>query len=311
MADVGTFVNWSSTESSNSPAGSTNISTGLDDNLRVIQAQVAIWRDGTGWAGLNLTSVAGTNTVTAACTPGPATIASGQRFTVIPANTNTGATTLEITPAGGASLGAKNVFWNGVACVGGELRASIPALVIYDGTQYHIIANGFNAPFNDAHAVVSGSADPTKKVRIEADGLTTATTRVLTMLDADFTLGTATQAQQEAGTVTTVPVTPGRQQYHPSAAKGWLLAGVTGNVLASYNVNAISDTGAGVVGVDWLVDFSSTSYVAIVSVESASPWIATVDSASRAVSSTSFRCQDSAGAEGDPDAWHVVVFGDQ
>lgn len=40
----------------------------------------------------------------------------------------------------------------------------------------------------DSTAVVKGSADATKLVRIEADGLTTATTRVITMPDADVTL---------------------------------------------------------------------------------------------------------------------------
>jgi len=41
---------------------------------------------------------------------------------------------------------------------------------------------------DDATAVVKGSADATKLVRIEADGLTTATTRVITMPDKDLTL---------------------------------------------------------------------------------------------------------------------------
>lgn len=44
------------------------------------------------------------------------------------------------------------------------------------------------APFGDATAVVKGSVDATKLVRIEADGLTTATTRVITMPDKDLTL---------------------------------------------------------------------------------------------------------------------------
>src|SRR6478609_9565065 len=41
MADVSATLNaWSTTESSNSPSGSTNIGSGLDDNLRQIQAVV-------------------------------------------------------------------------------------------------------------------------------------------------------------------------------------------------------------------------------------------------------------------------------
>jgi len=42
-------------------------------------------------------------------------------------------------------------------------------------------------PVVDTTELVKGSVDATKKVRIEADGLTTATTRVLTMPDSDIT----------------------------------------------------------------------------------------------------------------------------
>lgn len=40
----------------------------------------------------------------------------------------------------------------------------------------------------DTYPVVSGSGDPTKKVRLEVDGLTTDTTRVITVQDKDITL---------------------------------------------------------------------------------------------------------------------------
>lgn len=43
-------------------------------------------------------------------------------------------------------------------------------------------------PVVDTTAIVKGSGDATKKVRIEADGLTTGTTRVATMPDRDITL---------------------------------------------------------------------------------------------------------------------------
>src|SRR3990167_9875919 len=91
-----------------------------------------------------LVSVAGTNTITAT---GPANYAYAAARTplyFIPAATNTGATTINVTPSGSSALGAKNVFWNGAACVGGELRINVPVAVIYDGTRFHIIANGFS-----------------------------------------------------------------------------------------------------------------------------------------------------------------------
>jgi hypothetical protein len=43
-------------------------------------------------------------------------------------------------------------------------------------------------PYNDAQPVVAGSADPTKKIRFEVDGLTTATTRVITVPDTNLSL---------------------------------------------------------------------------------------------------------------------------
>jgi len=52
-----------------------------------------------------------------------------------------------------------------------------------------------SAPFADTTAIVKGSADATKLVRIEADGITTATTRVITMPDEDITLISASSTK--------------------------------------------------------------------------------------------------------------------
>jgi hypothetical protein len=46
MADISDDIdNWSATAASNSPSGSTSIGTGLDDNLRAIQAGVKAWKN--------------------------------------------------------------------------------------------------------------------------------------------------------------------------------------------------------------------------------------------------------------------------
>lgn len=58
-----------------------------------------------------------------------------------------------------------------------------------DGTSsWQSVAAG-GLPVVDTTAVVKGSADDTKLVRIEADGLTTGTTRVITMPDTNVDLG--------------------------------------------------------------------------------------------------------------------------
>ena len=111
-----------------------------------------------------LTGVAGTNTITAT---GPAnmTLAAPQHpFVLVPAVTNTGSTTLNITPSGGAALGAKAVFCNGAALVAGELKVGVPALLVYDGTQYQIIG-----PF--VAGVIPGTLTVTGLVTVTAGGI--------------------------------------------------------------------------------------------------------------------------------------------
>jgi hypothetical protein len=85
-----------------------------------------------------------------------------------------------------------------------------------------------------------------------------------TPASADFTTIAATQAQQETGTAVTAPVTPGRQQYHPSAAKCWVnISDAAATIAASYNITSATDTGAGVVTITINVDFSSANYVVL------------------------------------------------
>ena len=75
-----------------------------------------------------LTSVAGTNTITGTATPTPA-YAVGQRFTFVPAVTNTLATTLNI-----SGVGAGAVQLSGAALLGGELQAGVPVTVYVTAT---------------------------------------------------------------------------------------------------------------------------------------------------------------------------------
>jgi hypothetical protein len=59
--------------------------------------------------------------------------------------------------------------------------------------------SGDTLPIDDATAVVKGSSDPTKLVRIEADGLTGGATRVITMPDANTTLPVVSQVLTISG----------------------------------------------------------------------------------------------------------------
>jgi microcystin-dependent protein len=136
MADISVDpFTWSSTAASNSPSGGTSVGTGLDDNLRAMQAAMKAFIE-------PLSSVAGTNTITATFA-GLTAYASGQSFGFTPAETNTGAATINIT-----ALGAKNIFLNGAALVGYEMRKNQPVRLFYDGTQFNIIsgAHGDGTP---------------------------------------------------------------------------------------------------------------------------------------------------------------------
>jgi hypothetical protein len=79
------------------------------------------------------------------------------------------------------------------------------------------------------------------------------------------TIEIAVQSEMEAASSTTLAVTPGRQHYHPSAAKAWARFNASGAVAASYNVTSITDSGVG----DWTVniatDFSSANYCGVCS----------------------------------------------
>lgn len=99
------------------------------DSVRMSQLQ--------NGAGATLGTIAGTNTITAVGSPTVTAYAANQVFRFIPAATNTGATTINID-----GLGAKNIYWDGAALFGGELKINVPAQIFYDGTQFNLMALG-------------------------------------------------------------------------------------------------------------------------------------------------------------------------
>ena len=69
----------------------------------------------------------------------------------------------------------------------------------------------------------------------------------------------------QPGSSTTAYTSPGRQQYHPSAAKFWLSMDLSGTqtILASYNVTSISDGGVGISDVTIATDFSTANWCSV------------------------------------------------
>lgn len=144
-----------------------------------------------------LTTVAGTNTITASAPLGMVAYVTGQRFTFIPAATNTAAATLNIN-----SIGAKNLFSNGAIASKGALKISVPAEVIYDGTQFHILASGVSSTVSNLSKTINGMTyanaagdvvndlDIAAGACVDATGVYWITTSALTkQLDAAWAVG--------------------------------------------------------------------------------------------------------------------------
>lgn len=133
----------------------------------------------------------------------------------------------------------------------------------------------------------------------------------------------AIQSEQETGTDATRVVVPGRQEFHPSAAKFWVKwTGGSTTIVASYNMTSIANTGTGDADGTIATDFSGASWFGAVSILDAS--------AAWDTSQTEFCGFDvhAAGTFGvlcakmsdgptaaasleNPDSWMVVGYGDQ
>lgn len=134
-------------------------------------------------------------------------------------------------------------------------------------------------------------------------------------------LAVATQAEQEAASSTAVATTPGRQQYHPSAAKAWVNFESIGTLAieASYNVSSVTDNAVGDFTVNFTTAFSSVHYAMAGSAKDGGGSLQTVvlmEKASVAPTTTTMRIivvlnDATTNALIDSDANHCVFYGDQ
>lgn len=167
--------------------------------------------------------------------------------------------------------------------------------------------------------LLTDGTDTTKKASLVFSGITNATTRTFTFRDADFTIGTATQAEMETGTSTAIPVTPGRQHSHPGHPKFFVRATANSTTIQeSYNVASVEDTATGRMTVNVATDFASTTWCPQLTLEVAAAdtnvLVPNVDAGSIAagvVIVESFGIGDTTEALVDPTSWCVSGFGDQ
>lgn len=187
-ADVNSnLASWSTSEASNSPSGSTAISTNLDDNLRQIQATVrtylatkgsdlasATTADLSTVAGL-IVDITGTTTIT-----GFGTLSAGM-WKIVQFNA---ALTLTHNATSLILPGGANITTAAGDCLLAYSKGSGNWVV-----PFYSKASG--SPLSglvDSIAFLKGSSDATKLLRGEVDGITTGTTRVWTAQDRDITV---------------------------------------------------------------------------------------------------------------------------
>jgi hypothetical protein len=167
MAVPASLADLSTTPASNPPAGSEAVFPLLDDYMRTVFAFIATLRDGSSAV---LSAVSGADTITASLT-GIASYRAGQVFSFTPASSNaTAAVTINVN-----SLGAKSVYRDGVALPIGALSASIPVVVLYDGTRFNVIAPASTPVIPSRYTtgeLVSSFATTAPAGTVAMDGLT-------------------------------------------------------------------------------------------------------------------------------------------
>jgi hypothetical protein len=174
--------------------------------------------------------------------------------------------------------------------------------------------------FIDANTYIVDNSDSTKKVQFQVSGVTTATTRTITIPDQNSTMvvqgDAATQAEQETGSSTTKYVTPGRQHLNASASKAWAQVTVSAGVptlVSNYNCSGVVDNGTGDWSVTFTTSFSSGNYAAVVSAFNSSPGSVGISVEAKAVGSVRVQAANrSSGAASDAlDGFDVICMGDQ
>jgi hypothetical protein len=121
----------------------------------------------------------------------------------------------------------------------------------------------------------------------------------------------ATQAEVETGTTINKVVTPGRQQFHPSAAKGWAKIQTDGALLAQRNVSGITVNGPGDITVYWGTPFSNEHYAVVASMVSDEDLRATVANSTFGSGTTRILVRNASGVLVHPNYYLIVAYGDQ
>lgn len=235
--------------------------TGVGDaTARTQYAKVSQIQDG-GY--VTLSSVSGTNTITATCAPAITAYAAGQFFTFVSAGANTGDVTLNIN-----SLGAKAVTKEGAtALAAGDIASGAVVCVEYDGTRFQLVGGRSVQPLDatlTALAELNADAGLVEQTGADTFTKTPITAFAKTLLDdADAATARATLGTNDAANITTGNLAADRITNALNASgsapiyacRAWVNFNGTGTVAirASGNVSSITDNGTG----DYTVNFTT------------------------------------------------------
>ena len=286
---------------------------GAASNLTIYPKQAGIaFSDGTDWWIFVFVTPDGKNTLSGLLTM------SGKSIIEANASIAAHATTMDPWSLGNyVTLTGTAVTFTGIANApqaGAEVELYMNAAHVFtNGAVFEVDGNqNYTATIGDRVLLRAKSTTVITVHPRKADGTSVVATTA------------ATQADQETATSTTLMVTPGRQQYHPSAAKAWVNFNGTGTVAirSSYNVSSITDVATGDYTVNMTNAFSDANYAPVVTlsgipgVSRAGPvslHIVVSTGAEVAPTTTAFKIvtTDSGNTVTDIKYVNVIVLGDQ
>ena len=120
----------------------------------------------------------------------------------------------------------------------------------------------------------------------------------------------ASQADQETATSILAPVTPGRQQFHPSAAKFWAIVAADGIIGTSYNLTSVTDGGTGQMTFTIATDFTNVNWIPFGLPEADADIVFRVQHTSVSAGAAQLQVKDFAGTFTDPTRFVLGGFGD-
>jgi hypothetical protein len=125
---------------------------------------------------------------------------------------------------------------------------------------------------------------------------------------AQGALAKATKAEQETGTAVDKIVTPGRQQFHPSAVSAWADFDITGAINESHNIASVTDTSTSNKAIVIDNDMAAATYGVLALQELASDAAFNANIAKRSPATTGFTLYHN--AETNITGWTIAVLGD-